>query len=250
MIKVKHSKKAKIKVRCRRRTVRTYLLAGLCAVTLSGLFSVTAHGAEEQQEQFIQNNSAVQVLNDSYEAHKTFEEQQIAEQERQEEERQKQLEQEHQQELLDRYSFALYDTSGNRNDITPELLEYIEETCNENGIEPELMLSIVMTESEGHANAHSKKSTATGLCQLLKRTAKHCYNDLLGYDDTYIHDMSYNPELNVQMAVAYMSELKDENNGSMYKALQGYRGKKNISSYLSTMDKWLKKSGKSVYQYI
>ena len=154
-------------------------------------------------------------------------------------------------ELLAKYSYALYDDSGARNDINGEILNLAENLCAQQGIDPNLFLAIVMTESQGHANAKNKHSTATGFGQLLKSTGKWCYEDLLGYGKgTYYHDLAYNPELNVAMTISLLGELKREYNGNMYRAVQHYRGKNDISDYLGEMDRWLNKGGLDVSYYV
>jgi hypothetical protein len=151
--------------------------------------------------------------------------------------------------LLDKYSYALYDSVGNRNDITADLLETLEESCAEWNVEPDLMLGVIMTESEGHANAKSSKSTATGFCQILKGTGKYVYEDILGNGKgTYNHSMAYNPELNIQMGVALMGTLQRQK-GSVYRALQGYRGKSDISGYVKSINSHIGKVGLSVSSF-
>ena len=153
--------------------------------------------------------------------------------------------------LLDKYSYALYDDSGVRNDIDEDILKLAENLCAQQGIDPNLFLAIVMTESQGHADAKNKHSTAIGFGQLLSSTGRWCYEDLLGYGKgTYSHSLAYNPVLNTEMTISLLGELKREHNGNMYKAIQHYRGKKNISGYLGKMNKWLGKEGLDVSYYI
>lgn len=148
--------------------------------------------------------------------------------------------------LSDKYSYALYDTSGNRNDITEDLLQVLETSCNQWGVNPNLMLGIIMTESEGHSYAKNSKSTATGMCQILRGTGKYIYEDLLGNGKgTYNHQLAYDPATNVQMGVAYMGTLIKQR-GSVYKAIQSYRGKTNVSGYVGKINSYMAKAGLSV----
>lgn len=148
--------------------------------------------------------------------------------------------------LSDKYSYALYDTSGNRNDITEDLLQVLETSCNQWGVNPNLMLGIIMTESEGHSYAKNGKSTATGLCQILKGTGKYIYEDLLGNGKgTYTHQLALDPSTNIQMGVAYMGTLIKQR-GSVYKAIQSYRGKTNVSGYVGKINSYMAKAGLSV----
>lgn len=154
------------------------------------------------------------------------------------------------EELLQKYSFALYTSSGQRNDITPDILRLAEQTCNEQGINCNLWLSLVMTESEGKANAKNRSSTATGLGQLLKGTGEYVYEDLMGNPKgSYNHNMAYDPALNTRMSITLLGYLK-RTRGSMYAAIQQYRGKKDISGYTSVMNTWLSRGGMSVNEFI
>lgn len=152
--------------------------------------------------------------------------------------------------ILQKYAYALYDDVGARNDLTPDLLRLTERCCLQQGIEPNLFLGIVMAESRGKASAKNKRSTATGFGQLLKSTGKWAYEDLLGFGKgTYNHNLAYNPELNIMMSTAVLGELRREYNGNMYKAVRHYRGT-DITGYLKEINRWLSKSGLSVYNYV
>ncbi len=154
------------------------------------------------------------------------------------------------EELLNKYSFALYTSSGQRNDITPDILRLAEQMCQEQDINCNLWLSLVMTESEGKANAKNRSSTATGLGQLLAGTGKYVYEDIMGNGKgTYNHSMAYDPVLNTRMSITLLGYLK-RHRGSMYGAIQEYRGKKDISGYTSVMNRWLSRSGMSVNEFL
>lgn len=150
------------------------------------------------------------------------------------------------QDLMSKYSYALYDTSGNKNDIDNSVLQTLEQACAQYGVDTNLMLGIIMTESEGHANAKNKSSTATGFCQILRGTGKYIYEDIMGNGKgSYSHSMAYDPHLNVRMGAAYMGTLIRDR-GSVYRAIQSYRGKSNISGYVKNINKYIGQVGLSV----
>lgn len=156
------------------------------------------------------------------------------------------VQQSNSQSLLDKYSYALYDSGGRRNDINEYLLGVLEETCAVYGISPHLVLGVIMTESEGHANAKNRSSTATGFGQILKGTGKYVYEDLMGHGKgTYNHNMAFDPETNIRMTATYLGNLVKQR-GSVQRALQNYRGKSNISSYVSKINSHIGKAGLSV----
>lgn len=148
--------------------------------------------------------------------------------------------------LMEKYSYALYDTGGRKNDIDENLLQVLEESCNQWGVNPHLMLGVIMTESEGHANAKNSRSTATGLCQILRGTGKYIYEDLMGNGrGTYNHSMAYDPATNIRMGCAYMGTLIRQR-GSVYRAIQTYRGKTNVSGYVGKINRYMGNVGLSV----
>lgn len=151
--------------------------------------------------------------------------------------------------LTEKYSYALYDTGGRRTDLDEYLLNVLEDSCEENGVNPHVMLGIIMTESEGHANAKNKNSSATGLCQFLSSSGKWTYEVLLGNGTgTYTHDMAYNPEINIRMGAAAMGYwLKTK--GNYYNAIQAYRGKNDISGYTSVINSHIGKVGLKVEDF-
>lgn len=148
--------------------------------------------------------------------------------------------------LSEKYAYTLYDTAGRRNDMNEYLLSVLEESCEMNGVPSHLLAGMIMTESEGHMNARSSKSTATGLCQFLSGTGKFVWEDLMGNGKgTYSHDMAYNPEISIRMGAAYMGYLI-KSKGSIYSAIQSYRGKNNISDYVRVINSHIGNVGLSV----
>lgn len=134
---------------------------------------------------------------------------------------------------------------GSSTDLTPDVLYQLQVSCEEWGLDPYFMLGVIMTESKGNANAKSSSSTATGLCQILKGTGKSVYEDLLGNGKgTYNHSMAYDPVLNVKMGCAYMGSLKSKY--GLYRAIQAYRGKKDISGYCASINRYMALSGHSL----
>lgn len=151
--------------------------------------------------------------------------------------------------LTEKYSYALYDTGGRRTDIDEYLLKVLEESCEENGVNPHIMLGIIMTESEGHANAKNKSSTATGLCQFLSSSGQWTYETLLGNGaGTYTHEMAYNPEISIRMGAAAMGYWL-RTKGNYYRAIQAYRGKNDISGYTSVINSHIGKVGLKVEDF-
>lgn len=131
---------------------------------------------------------------------------------------------------------------GKRNDLNANLFYVIEKECDKYGLDPYVMLGVIMTESGGNANAKSKQSTATGMCQILSGTGKYIYEDLMGHGKgTYSHSMAYNPELNIRMGIAYLGTLVRQT-GSLHRAIRSYRGLED-RAYYNSINKYMAMSG-------
>lgn len=144
--------------------------------------------------------------------------------------------------LLDKYSPYLY-YYGKRNDLNAECLYVLETECVKWGLDPYVMLGVIMTESGGNASATNSKSTARGFCQILSGTGKSIYEDTLGHGKgTYNHNMAFNPETNLRMGVALLGSLQKRY--GLYNAIQRYRGKSDISGYVASINKYMGMSGK------
>ena len=148
------------------------------------------------------------------------------------------------EELYDKYGFFLYDRRGERNDITYDHLRSLEEMIKGTSIpNAELILSIIYLESSGHADAHNA-SGASGFGQFMPGTASSVWKNLLGNDpEEWESDMIYDPDLNLQMTVAYMDYLIKKH-GSPREALRQYSGSgtndAHLNGYIATLDSYLR----------
>ena len=146
--------------------------------------------------------------------------------------------------LLTKYS-AYTTFGGKKTDFTAELFYILEVECAKYDLDPYVMIGIIMTESRGNARAKNPGSTATGMCQLLKGTAKSVYEGALGHPKgSYNHDLAYDPALNIKMGVAYLGGLKQQY--GLYRAIQKYRGRTDISGYVNSINSYMRMSGRSI----
>lgn len=125
--------------------------------------------------------------------------------------------------LINKYNYALYDTAGNRNDITLDLLKLIDMKCNEKEIDPDLVLGIIMVESEGHSGATNSYSGAAGLGQFMPDTGEFVANKYLNL--SYDHSTTpYDSATNIFMMIEYLSYLYDRYYGDTVSVLMEYSG--------------------------
>ena len=149
------------------------------------------------------------------------------------------------QDLFDRYGFFLYDKRGERNDITYDHLRSLEEMIEGTSVpNAELILSIIYLESSGHCDVvNGQGSGASGFGQFLPSTAKSVWINVLGNpEDSWDPDMVFDPDINLQLTVAYMDYLIKKH-GSPREALRQYSGsgsnEAHLNGYIATLDSYL-----------
>ena len=151
------------------------------------------------------------------------------------------------EELYDKYEYALYDTAGNRTDLTYDQIKTGEELMVAKGMDPDLLFGILMTESGGKENASNPTSTARGYGQLLKGTGQFVYENLQGNaKGSYSHQYAYNGDMNIAMTVDLLNYFKNDRGLSLHKAIQSYRGLSNVSGYEAKINSYISKSGDSL----
>lgn len=149
-------------------------------------------------------------------------------------------------ELYDKYSYAILRKDGTRTDITYDQLRSAETLMEEKGVDVDLVLSMIMVESNGKEKAQSATSTARGYGQFLKGTGKFVYEELMEAGN-YSHNYALDGDTNIEMVATYMSYLTEKNN-SLVAAIQGYRGEGGavLQNYIAKIDRYLAKKDKSV----
>lgn len=150
-------------------------------------------------------------------------------------------------ELYDKYSYAI-ESDGTRTDITYDQLETLEQLMSNAEVnDQDLILAWIMTESGGQENATSDCSTAKGYGQFLDGTSKFVYTSLLG-ENNWSPSVALDGETNMKMMVAFVDYLYETSNRDLYSAIRKYRGRQDISGYVSKIDSYLSEVNKSVYQ--
>lgn len=150
-------------------------------------------------------------------------------------------------ELFDEYEYCLFDDAGNRTDITYDQLEHGISLMEANGIDPDLLFSIIMVESNGRENAANSNSSAKGYCQLIASTGKSMYESI-GNRGTYRHEtMAFDGKLNMEMGVELISRNMEKYNGDVNKVLCLYTGSNPVNpGYYKKLNHYLDKAGTSL----
>jgi uncharacterized protein YoxC len=150
------------------------------------------------------------------------------------------------EELFDKYEYALYDKMGNRTDLTYDQVTTGEELMLEKGMDPDLLFGIIMTESGGDETASNSTSSARGYGQLLSSTGKMVYEQIQGHGSgTYNHSMAYTGSVNISMTVSLLAYFRKQGY-SLMTTIRRYRGINDVSSYIATINSYIKKNGNSI----
>ena len=148
---------------------------------------------------------------------------------------------EEREELFSKYEYAIIRKNGTRTDLTYDNIKSLETITSEKGMSEEsvdLILSIVMTESDGIETAENTNSTATGFGQFLSGTGKFVYTKLMEHDN-YDHELvAKNGSANLEMMVNYLDYLDIKYNGDIDLVINEYRGENN-PSYKSKINSYL-----------
>lgn len=151
------------------------------------------------------------------------------------------------EELYDKYEYALYDTAGNRTDLTYDQIKTGEELMTAKGMDPDLLFGLFMAESGGKENASNHTSTARGYGQLLKGTGQFVYENLQGHvKGSYSHQYAYDGDMNILMTVDLLDYFKNDKGYSLHKTIQSYRGLSDVSGYEAKINNYISKSGNSL----
>lgn len=125
--------------------------------------------------------------------------------------------------IIDKYSYVLYDTMNNRNDMTEELILYGYDLANKLHFNPDLLFGIIKVESEGKVDAVNTITGATGLGQLIDNTGEWICKDIIGID--YDPETTpYDPEANMLIVSTYLNYLYNKYNGSTMDVIKEYSG--------------------------
>lgn len=106
--------------------------------------------------------------------------------------------------------------------MTYDFLDDVFEKSREYNVNPYVVLGIVAGESNFYAAAKNKKSSATGLGQIVRGTGKYIHTNILGYDTPYNHENLKDPLVNIEYMLGYFKYLK--RHGSYDKAMGEYCG--------------------------
>lgn len=126
-------------------------------------------------------------------------------------------------ELFDKYEYAIM-YNNKRTDITYDQLILAEQVAEEHNLDPNLLLGIIMIESNGNEDVVNKSSGATGYAQFIYSTGKYVYEVLMGNGrGTYTSEIAKNGDISIEM-MGYYFEYLLQHYDSLYVSLKSYCG--------------------------
>ena len=146
------------------------------------------------------------------------------------------------EELYDKYEYALY-FNGDRTDLTYDQLLTLQDMVKDTSIPSvDMILAICMHESHFNASAvNGSGSGASGYGQFLPSTARSVWSNILGNDpDDWEPEYIFDPDINLQMCVAYTDYLIKKHGGPRG-AMQQYSGGGG-DGYIAALDIYLRRS--------
>ena len=151
------------------------------------------------------------------------------------------------QELYDKYSYALYNQLGERNDITFEQLKTGEDIMIAGKMDPNILWGFICAESDGNEKAKNPSSTAAGYGQILASTGRNVYENIMGNGKgTFTSDMLLDGDINITIASNYLVYLRNTSS-DIYEVIDKYAGEHN-EGYYKKLDRVLQKGGTSLAQ--
>ena len=148
------------------------------------------------------------------------------------------------EELFDKYEYAII-YEGERTDIQYDQLKTGIDIMVENDIDPNILFSVIMTESKGQEDAQNSTSTASGYGQILASTGKSVYEKYMDNEPgSFDREMLLDGETNITIAANYLAQLIDTSS-DLTQALYKYRGVKD-SAWLNKVNGYLVKGGTSL----
>lgn len=107
--------------------------------------------------------------------------------------------------------------------------EYVYKYSIENNVDPLLIFSVIKAESNFDETVVSS-SGAVGLMQLMENTAMEQASKI---GKNYEYKDLYNPEINIELGISYLSQLISKYNGNIYLAVTAY------NAGIGVVDGWI-----------
>lgn len=102
---------------------------------------------------------------------------------------------------------------------------YLVNLCYIYGVDPDLILAIIWTESHFNPLAKNKSSSARGYGQFIKSTGNSIANQIPEIQNYKHHIHAHDPYISIHMTIYYFNKLLNNNGGNVNKALKCYRGR-------------------------
>lgn len=128
-------------------------------------------------------------------------------------------------------------------DIDDDQIHYMIDMCNEKGINPYLISSIIYTESRGKCDVYNDKN-CRGYGGISEVAGRHIYTNVLQLGE-YNHDYAFDPYINLSIIINLIDWLMIEYDGDLEYCIQYYSGTKGLTWYVEETEYNLDRFGKT-----
>lgn len=126
-------------------------------------------------------------------------------------------------------------------DIDDDQIQFILDECNDKGINPYLVSSIIYTESRGQSDVYNKEN-CRGYGGISEVAGEFIYENILKEGD-YNHNLAFDPYTNLDIIINLLDYLMTESEGDIEYVIQYYSGTKGEQWYLDYTNENLQEFG-------
>lgn len=116
-------------------------------------------------------------------------------------------------------------------DIDDDQIQFILDECNDKGINPYLVASIIYTESRGKSDVYNKEN-CRGYGGISEVAGEFIYENILNQGE-YSHNMAFDPYTNLSIIINLLDYLMTESEGDIKYVIQYYSGTKGEEWYIN-----------------
>lgn len=141
---------------------------------------------------------------------------------------------------IDDFEF-LKNIDNGESDIDDDQIQYILDLCNDKGVNPYLISSIIYTESRGKSDVYNKEN-CRGYGGISEVAGEFIYENVLDNGE-YNHNMAFDPYTNLSIMINLLDYLMADNEADIEYVVQYYSGTKGEQWYIDYTNDNLEKFG-------
>lgn len=135
----------------------------------------------------------------------------------------------------------LKNIDNEESDIDDDQIQYILDLCNDKGVNPYLISSIIYTESRGKSDVYNSEN-CRGYGGISEVAGEFIYENILEQGE-YNHNMAFDPYTNLSIMINLLDYLMTENDADIKYVVQYYSGTKGEQWYIEYTNDNLERFG-------